>query len=78
MYGQLADYTEENWPLGYAVFVAASSKSPEYADGMTILAYMRYDEVKQWENTYNIVGKEEDAGKAMTKHLKKERQKLTR
>ena len=57
-----ADYTEANWPMGYAVFVAASSKSPEYADGMTILAYMRYDEVKQWEHTYNIVSKEEDRG----------------
>lgn len=59
-----ANYEEENWPLGYAVFVAASSKSPEYADGMTILAYMRYDEVKQWEHTYNIVGKEEDRGES--------------
>ena len=59
-----ADYKEENWPMGYAVFVAASSKSPEYADGMTILAYMRFDDVKQWENTYNIVSKEEDRGES--------------
>src|SRR5258708_9710103 len=40
-------YTQENWPLGYAAFFGASSKSPEYADGMTVLAYMKYEEVQQ-------------------------------
>ena len=59
-----ANYTQENWPMGYAVFVAASSKSPEYADGMTILAYMKYDEVKKWEHTYNTVANEEDRGES--------------
>src|SRR4029078_13580226 len=58
------DYTEENWPKSYALFIAISSRSAEYADGMTILAYMKYDEVKKWENTYNIVGKEEDRGES--------------
>jgi all-trans-retinol 13,14-reductase len=58
------DYTQENWPKSYAIFVAYSSRSPEYADGMTILSYMKYEEVKQWENTYNIIGEEEDRGAA--------------
>lgn len=71
-----ADYTEDNWPKGYAVFVAASSKSPDYADGMTILAYMRYDEVKQWEHTYNIVGQEEDRGAAYEAFKKQKAEKL--
>ena len=56
------DYTQENWPLGYAVFVGASSKSPEYATGMTVLAYMRYDEVRQWDHTYNTDSNIEDRG----------------
>jgi all-trans-retinol 13,14-reductase len=58
----MTDYTEENWPLGYAVFFSASSRSAEYAESMTILAYMRYDEVKQWENTFNTVSEEVDRG----------------
>ncbi len=57
------DYTEENWPLGYALFLSASSKSEEYADGMTILTYMRYEEVKQWEHSFNTASAEEDRGK---------------
>ncbi|HEX9512899.1 MAG TPA: NAD(P)/FAD-dependent oxidoreductase [Puia sp.] len=55
-------YTQENWPLGYAAFFGASSKSPEYADGMTVLAYMKYEEVQQWEQTHNTVSRVEDRG----------------
>jgi all-trans-retinol 13,14-reductase len=55
-------HTEENWPLCYCVFFSAASKSPEFAESMTLLAYMRYDEVKQWEKTFNTVSAEEDRG----------------
>ncbi|MEO5996169.1 MAG: NAD(P)/FAD-dependent oxidoreductase [Chitinophagaceae bacterium] len=59
----VADYTEDNWPLGYALFLSANSKSTEYADGITILTYMKYEEIKQWEYTFNMVSAEEDRGK---------------
>ena len=58
----MADHTEENWPLGYSVFFSASSRSEEYAESMTLLAYMRYDEVAQWEKTFNTVSAKEDRG----------------
>jgi len=51
----MVDYTEDNWPLGYCVFVPATSGSGEYAEGMTLLTYMRYEEVKEWEDTFNTV-----------------------
>jgi len=57
-----AEHTEENWPLGYAIFCGASSKSPEYAEGLSILAYMRYDEVEAWKDSFNTVSKENDRG----------------
>ncbi len=60
VWGQ-ADYTEANWPLGYVIFVSAG-KTNEYAGSMTVLAYMRYEEVKQWENTYNTVSETDDRG----------------
>jgi all-trans-retinol 13,14-reductase len=41
-----AAHTEENWPLAYSLFFASSSKAKEYAESMTILAYMRFDEVQ--------------------------------
>jgi all-trans-retinol 13,14-reductase len=58
----MTDHTDENWPLCYCVFFSASSKSPEYAESVTLLAYMRFDEVAQWAGTFNTVSKEEDRG----------------
>ena len=57
-----ANYTTENWPLGYALFLSASSKENEYAKGMTLLAYMNYEDVKQWAHTHNTVSELEDRG----------------
>ena len=59
----LTEYTEENWPTCYAVFFSASSKSPDFAESMTLLTYMKYDDVKQWAGTFNTVSKEDDRGK---------------
>lgn len=60
------NYTEQNWPHGYAIFMPASSKHPEYADGMTILTYMRYDDVKQWDHTINTVTEPSDRAETYT------------
>lgn len=56
-------YTDDNWPQGYALFYVASSKVSEYAEGVTIMSYMRMDEVEQWRNTFNTVSHENDRGK---------------
>ncbi len=61
---QQADYTAENWPLGYALFFSASSKHKEYADGLTIFTYMRYEDVEQWHDTFNTVSFEESRGES--------------
>ncbi len=72
----MTDYTEENWPLGYALFFSASSKMDKYAESMTILAYMKFDEVKQWADTYNTVSKEEDRGKEYEEFKKRKAELL--
>jgi all-trans-retinol 13,14-reductase len=58
----MTDHTDETWPLCYCVFFSASSKSPDYAESMTLLAYMHYDEVKQWQTSFNTVAAAEDRG----------------
>jgi all-trans-retinol 13,14-reductase len=50
-----SNYTEETWPQGFALFYTASSRAEEYAEGVTVMAYMRFDEVKQWQHTFNTV-----------------------
>jgi all-trans-retinol 13,14-reductase len=57
-----AEYTTENWPLGYALFLSPSAKKTAYADSLTILTYMRFDEVKQWEQSFNTTLKKKSRG----------------
>jgi all-trans-retinol 13,14-reductase len=51
----------KDWPDGYCVFIPKSSRSDKYADSMTILGYMQYEEVKQWENTFATIPKHRDS-----------------
>ncbi|MGD0710682.1 MAG: NAD(P)-binding protein [Bacteroidales bacterium] len=44
-------YDSIKWPGGYMFYTPASSKSEVYADSISVMTYMKYDEVKQWENT---------------------------
>jgi all-trans-retinol 13,14-reductase len=59
----IADYTKENWPLGYALFFTRSSKTKDFADTITIFSYMKYEEVEKWEDTFNTVAVKGDRGK---------------
>jgi all-trans-retinol 13,14-reductase len=65
------NYTEDNWPMGYALFLSASSKSEEYAEAVTILTYMRYEDVKLWENTFNTVAVKNDRGETYEEFKKR-------
>jgi all-trans-retinol 13,14-reductase len=71
-----ADYTAENWPLSYCFYVSASSKNKAYAEAVSILTYMRYDEVKEWENTFNTVAQNEWRGESYEAFKKAKAEKL--
>jgi len=47
------NYTRENWPLTYALFANAVSKDEQYTDSLTIMTYMRYEDVAKWKDTFN-------------------------
>jgi len=71
-----ADYNEDNWPLGYAVFVGASSRSPEFSEGMSILSYMKYEEVSEWADSFNTVLDEEERGTAYNEFKNRKAERL--
>jgi len=56
------DYKLENWPMGFAFYYSASSDDTEYCDGVTVMTYMRFDEVAKWKDTFNTVANENDRG----------------
>ena len=65
-------YDVGNWPLGYAMYFSASSKNRAYAEGVTIMTYMRIEEVRKWEDTFSTVADESFRG-AEYEQFKKEK-----
>src|SRR5690606_994135 len=51
------DYNEENWPMAYMASQNVSHKTDKFAEGMTFITYMRFDEVAPWEHTFNTTAK---------------------
>lgn len=50
------------WPSMYGVFAHASSKDPDHTEALVLMTYMKYEEVKPWESTFNIVSQEDYRG----------------
>ncbi len=61
------------WPDGYCIFVPKSSRSDDFADSMSILTYMQFDEVKQWENTFATIPHHRDIRDEQYEAFKKEK-----
>ena len=55
------NYQEYNWPLGYAIYLTPGAKNG-FAKGMTIFAYMRYEEVQPWASSFNTVSSKQNRG----------------
>ncbi|MGC3948601.1 MAG: NAD(P)/FAD-dependent oxidoreductase [Chryseolinea sp.] len=70
------NYTDENWPQSYAIFYSATSRQMEFAEGITIMAYMRFDEVKEWTETFNTVDFESTRGEAYNAFKERKAQQL--
>jgi all-trans-retinol 13,14-reductase len=49
------DYSEEEWPLQFMLSTPVTSKTDEYAEGISIMTYMRFDEVEQWKDSHNTI-----------------------
>ena len=49
------DYSEVEWPLQFMLSTPASSKSKDFAEGISIMTYMRFEEVAQWKDSHNSV-----------------------
>jgi len=56
------DYDQYSWPKHYMVSMNATPKSERFADGMTILTYMKYAEVEPWADTFNTTASQSDRG----------------
>ncbi|UXP30751.1 NAD(P)/FAD-dependent oxidoreductase [Reichenbachiella agarivorans] len=49
----LTDYKLEDWGKDFAVFFLPDNKNPEYTSVITVMAYMKMEEMTPWINTFN-------------------------
>ena len=56
------EYEIKNWPESIMISMNPDPKNPEFAKNLTSICYMRYEEVKKWENSFNTVAEESDRG----------------
>lgn len=49
------DYDWEGWPQGYMISTPASSRGKEWADGASVMCYMKSEEFDRWKDSFNTV-----------------------
>ncbi|MBV1888097.1 MAG: FAD-dependent oxidoreductase, partial [Urechidicola sp.] len=56
------DYSDSSWPEAYLVSMGVRKNQDEWAENLTAMTYMRYDEVAEWEDTFNTVAQASERG----------------
>ncbi|MEC3877476.1 phytoene desaturase family protein [Chryseobacterium salviniae] len=55
-------YKKESWPETYMLSSTQSKHYPGFAESLTAISYMNFEEVEEWENTFNTVADEHERG----------------
>ncbi|MCY0969844.1 phytoene desaturase family protein [Chryseobacterium wangxinyae] len=70
------EYSEENWPETYMLSCTPSNRQPEFAESLTAISYMNFDEVRAWQNTFNTIADEHERGEAYEKFKLEKAEKM--
>jgi all-trans-retinol 13,14-reductase len=58
------DYTEETWPKAFLASMNVTKKEDGWAEGMTFIAYMKFSDVEDWNDTFNTIAEENERGES--------------
>lgn len=61
------DYNEETWPKAFMVSMNVGKNTDVWAESLTAITYMNFEDVEQWQDTENTTAKEKDRGEAYQK-----------
>ncbi|KJD32111.1 all-trans-retinol 13,14-reductase [Tamlana nanhaiensis] len=70
------DYTQETWPEGYMVSFGVGQNTSDFAECLTVMTYMRWDEVEGWSDTFNTVKEKNERGESYEAFKKAKAEKL--
>ena len=60
------NYNQESWPHVLFSSIAPTSKSPDFAESISVMTYMDYDQLEKWHETHNTVAKKQERGTEYT------------
>lgn len=55
-------YTQDSWPESYMLSMGVKKSNTIYGDNITVMTYMRFDEVDPWTDTFNTVAHKNERG----------------
>ena len=70
------NYKQDTWPEGYMFSMGIKKNQREFAENMTIMTYMKYEEVEPWESTFNTVANKNDRGQTYEEFKKEKAEKI--
>lgn len=69
-------YEKEKWPETYMLSSTPSKHHPEFAESLTAISYMNFEEVEDWKNTINTVADEHERGEQYEKFKQEKAEKM--
>jgi all-trans-retinol 13,14-reductase len=57
-----ADYDDESWPKNFFISTPVTSSGDEYAESMSVMAYMKYEDVAKWGKLSNTIANPNERG----------------
>lgn len=69
-------YEKKSWPATYMLSSTPSRHYPEFAESLTAISYMNFDEVTEWKKTFNTVADEHERGKLYDQFKKEKAEKM--
>lgn len=57
-----ANYNELSWPKAFMASMNVTQKEEEWAEGMTFITYMKYEDVLPWADSFNTISEQENRG----------------
>lgn len=69
------NYTQDSWPESYMMSMGIKKENAIYGDNITIMTYMRFEEVEPWADTFNTVAHKNERGQTYAE-FKKEKAEI--
>ena len=64
------EYTATSWPEAYMASMNVSEDNQVWAESLTAITYLKFEEFSAWEDTHNTVSEKEDRGTSYEEYKK--------